>query len=370
MVPIEGRVECFRVGSGEFRRLLLQLHHGETGHLPQTAAMADVEAMLRGRAELGKDVEPVYLRVAPDTAGSAYFLDVGDPERRTVKITAGGWEIAEQSSIAFWRPPGQLALPAPVRGGSIDQLKKYVNVSAAQWPLLVVWLTAALRPVGPYPLLVLTGEQGAGKTTLAQVSRLMTDPHESLPRGLPRSERDLMVAAHNSWIQVYDNTSTITNWQSDALCRLSTGGGFAARSLFSDDREMIINAERPIVLTGIDDCVRRGDLIDRSIFLQLRVISAERRQGRLAFWAEFRREQPQLLGALLDAIAGGLKYWPEIRLPKLSRMADLDLWGEAVVRGLGWPPGSFVRRLSGQPPGGFRTIAGRFAALLGLGRSA
>ncbi len=341
-VPLEGRVECYRLGSGEFRRVLLQLHHDATGCMPQEAVVANIVAMLKARAEIKNDVEPVFLRVAPDEAEDAYFLDLGDRSRRAVKITRAGWEIVEHPSVAFWRPPCQRALPVPERGGSIEVLRKYVNVTTSQWPLFVVWLTAAIRPVGPYPLLVLTGEQGSGKTTLAEVCRRLIDPHESLPRGLPRSERDLMVAAHNGWLQIYDNTSAMTNWQSDALCRLSTGGAFAARSLFSDDCETIINAERPIVLTGIDDFVRRGDLVDRSIFLQLDTIFPYQRLERLEFWADFRREHPQLLGSLLDAVSGGIRFRPEVRLRALSRMAGLDLWGEAVVRGLGWAPGTFV----------------------------
>ena len=46
-----------------------------------------------------------------------------------------------------------------------------MNVTGRQWSLLIAWLTAALQPVGPYPILVLTGEQGSAKTTLAQVCR-------------------------------------------------------------------------------------------------------------------------------------------------------------------------------------------------------
>jgi putative DNA primase/helicase len=34
--------------------------------------------------------------------------------------------------------------------------------------------------------------------------------------------------------------------------------------------------------------------------------------------------------------------WPNIELFTLSRMADLDRWGEAVMRGLGEPPGTFI----------------------------
>ena len=33
---------------------------------------------------------------------------------------------------------------------------------------MIAWVTAALRPVGPYPVLVLNGEQASGKSTLAR----------------------------------------------------------------------------------------------------------------------------------------------------------------------------------------------------------
>ena len=51
---------------------------------------------------------------------------------------------------------------------------------------------------------------------------------------------------------------------------------------------------------------------------------------------------PRLLGALFDAVAGGIRLWPEVRLPELSRMADVDRWGESVARALGHPPGTFI----------------------------
>ena len=45
---------------------------------------------------------------------------------------------------------------------------------------------------------------------------------------------------------------------------------------------------------------------------------------------------------MLDAIVGGLRELPSVQLPKLPRMADYAMWGEAVGRGLGWPAGTFL----------------------------
>ena len=224
----------------------------------------------------------------------------------------------------------------------MELLKKYFNVDDSQFLLLIAWLTAAIRPAGPYPVLVITGDSGTAKTTVARACRLLVDPHFPLLRSLPKSEQDLMIGAHNNWLQAYDNVSAPADWQSDALCRLSTGGGFATRALYSDDRELTIEAQRPILLGGIGDFVQRGDLIDRSIFLWMRPIPDSARQGDSAFWDEFDRDYARLLGSLLDACSGGIRFWPQVQLDELTRMADLDRWGEAVARGLGQPAGTFI----------------------------
>ena len=49
-----------------------------------------------------------------------------------------------------------------------------------------------------------------------------------------------------------------------------------------------------------------------------------------------------ILGAVLDAMVGGLRELPSVHLAELPRMADYAMWGEAVGRGLGWEPGTFL----------------------------
>jgi hypothetical protein len=341
-VSLGGGIDYYRLESQEFRRALFRHYHGATGSIPRPSAVANLLATLRGRAEVKIDVEPVFLRVARDEFDTAFLIDLSDAARRAVRVSATGWQIVSHPGVPFWRPAGQRPFPTPQPGGSIELLKKFLNLAERQWPLLIGWLTAALRPNGPYPLLVVTGEQGSAKSTLTQVCRRLVDPQATSLRAVPRSERDLMVSAHNNWLLTFDNISSLTPWQSDALCRLSTGGGFAARGLFTDDRELVLNAQRPIILNGIDDFVTRGDLTDRSIFLSLRPIVPAARRSDHDLWTQFERDYPAIFGALLDAVAGGIRNWPDVELTEMSRMADLDRWGEAVFRGLGSPPGTFV----------------------------
>ena len=87
-------------------------------------------------------------------------------------------------------------------------------------------------------------------------------------------------------------------WLSDSLCRLATGGGFATRTLYSNKEQSVIYAQRPIVLNGIDEFVRKADLADRAVFLHPPTILDINRREEKEFWQSFRQIQPGILGAL------------------------------------------------------------------------
>lgn len=138
------------------------------------------------------------------------------------------------------------SLPTPVAGDSVNALRPFVNVADInEFRLLLAWLVTVLRPRGPYPILMLQGEQGSAKSTTARVLRSLVDPSTTPTRSAPRDERDFMIAAKNAWVIAFDNLSGLPAWMSDALCRLATGGSFATRMLYSNDEEIVFNAMRP-----------------------------------------------------------------------------------------------------------------------------
>ena len=117
--------------------------------------------------------------------------------------------------------------------GHLSELRNFLNLSEDNdFTLIVAWLLAALRPIGPYPVLALTGEPGAAKSTTATLLRNLVDPNSANLRSMPREERDCWIAANNAGLLVFDNLSRIPIWLSDALCRISTGGGFATHRQF------------------------------------------------------------------------------------------------------------------------------------------
>jgi hypothetical protein len=225
----------------------------------------------------------------------------------------------------------------------IEILREFVNVeSDGDFQLLLAWLAAAFRPAGPFPVLMLIGQQGASKSTLERICKLLIDPNVSPIRSPPLDERDLLVAAFNSWVLAYDNISGIPPRLSDAFCRLSSGGGFATRQLHSDRDETIFSAQQPIVLDGIGDLANRPDLAERAICLTLPPLPEEGRRSEREFWASFEKQRPAIFGALLDAVAAGLRRLPDIKLEKPPRMADFAEFAEACASGFGWEPGEFL----------------------------
>jgi hypothetical protein len=221
-------------------------------------------------------------------------------------------------------------------------LRSFVNLaSASDFVLVVAWALAALRDRGPYPVLVLSGEQGSAKSTLSKILRALLDPNTAQLRALPREDRDLFIAASNGHVLPFDNLSALPAWISDTLCRLATGGGFATRQLRTDQDEVLFDATRPMILNSIEDIINRPDLADRAIFLTLEAIPEERRRSEEELWVAFDKERPRILGVLLDAMVQGLRMLPHIRLDRPPRMADFARWVVACETAL-WPSGSFT----------------------------
>lgn len=142
---------------------------------------------------------------------------------------------------------------------------------------------------------------------------------------------------------VFDNLSGLPNHLSDALCRLSTGGGFAVRELYSDSEEIRFNAMRPVILNGITDVVTRPDLLDRSLIITLEPIPENQRKTEEEIWTAFDQAAPAILGGLLDAVCAGLRNLNSVNLPRLPRMADFARFATAAEIGLGFQAGDFMK---------------------------
>ena len=78
------------------------------------------------------------------------YLDLADDRRRAVETGPDGWCLTGSPPGQFRRAAGMLSLPEPKKGGSIEALSSFLNLSSQDdFVLVVAWLLAALRPGGP-----------------------------------------------------------------------------------------------------------------------------------------------------------------------------------------------------------------------------
>ncbi len=312
---------------------------------PSSQALQDAQTVLRGRALYEGERRTVYVRLAEH--GGSIYLDLGDTDWRAVEIRPDGWRVvaSEEVPVKFRRPRGMLPLPQPAPAGSLNDLTRLANTDPERpddLTLIVGWLLGTFCLEGGRAILELNGEQGSCKTTLARMLRRIVDPCTVPLRTPPRDERDMVIAASNGLVVAIDNLSELKDWTSDALCRLSTGGGIGGRELYTDIDEVMLDAQRPCLLTGINSVATNSDLGDRTISITLPAIPSEHRRTETELRADFESAHPQLLGGLLNAVAAALANRDAVDLPRKPRLADFVAWVEAAAPALGWEPGDFL----------------------------
>lgn len=342
-----GLARTLLVRSREYGLLLgRRFYHATKAGLP-TAARAEAIATLEGLALFDGPEESVYVRIG-EYEGKV-VVDLCDEQWRVVVIGKSGWEVVDESPIRFRRTRGMLALPAPAKGGSIDDLRPFINVSNdSEFILVCGFIIGCLNPQGPFMILLVNGEPGSAKSTLCRLIRALIDPNKAALRSEPKDNRDLAIAANNAWMIGLDNMSRISERISNALCRLATGGGFATRELYTDADEVIFDGKRPVMINGIGDIADRSDLIDRAVRLTLPTIPEDRRRTERAIWSAFGERRPVIFGAFCDAVSVALRNQSAVRFAKLPRMADSASWVVAAESACPWASGSFIAALDDQ----------------------
>jgi hypothetical protein len=330
--------------SSEFRHFVGKLYHECEGALLKSAMYRDLLEMLEAKALYESLEHDVHLRIA-EYEGASY-LNLANDKGEIVKITPDGYEIISSlvCPVKFVHSPRLKPMAVPEPGGSFEELWEILNIKDEHHRVLIVaWLLGCMLPNGPFPILIVIGEQGSGKTSLFRILRDMIDPSSPDLFGLPSSERDLAIAAINSWLLAFDNTSSIPDKLADALCRVSTGGGFATRALFTDAHQLVGDIQRPILINGITQATTRSDFNDRSICINMPVISTAERLPESFIRERWQEIRGRIMGALCNAVSCALRNRNDVKLLNYPRMADFARWVVAAAPALGWEDGSFMR---------------------------
>ena len=346
-VPVNGHTEILSVArGGGFATWLRHQYYGMHEKPPSNDGLAGALDTLHAIATFDGESLPTCVRFGGDT--QQLVIDLGDDTWRAVVIDATGWWIVDAPPVAMRRPrKGMLPLPEPMRHAPplADTLRPLLNVRRdSDLMLLIGWLVGCLMPPGPGARahLALFGEQGSAKSSATRLLRALVDPHAAAVRSAPKDISDLMIAAKNAAILALDNVSHIPPWLSDTLCQLSTGAAMATRELYTNGDEYLFKAKIPVVMNGITEFITRGDLLDRTLCVQLTPIAPDARLCEADLEAAIAAAHPAIFGALCDAASMALRNLAQTRLSRAPRLADFARWVEAAAPALGWQPGAFV----------------------------
>ncbi len=298
-------------------------------------AIATLEAM----AIDGGITRSADFRVASTPDGKIY-LDLGRDDWSMVEIGPTGWQVVTGPPVRFRRASAMLPLPLPERGGHLGELISFLGLDEQTGPLVCAWLLAAMCPLAAYPVAILHGEAGSGKSTLSTMIKSLVDPGKAGLLASVSDLRNLAVSANSRHVIAIDNLSGMTADQSDTLCRLSTGGGFSHRTLHSDADETTLEFVKPQILNGIDSIATRGDLLDRALLLKIH--KPELRIDASELDRQYRANQARYLGALLDALVLALANLPKVPISQPVRMIEFARLGIAAESSLGLAPGGFL----------------------------
>jgi putative DNA primase/helicase len=338
-----GHRETWPVSSSGFRRYVLGEYRRRYGRLAGGTALAEGIAGIEARACEGP-VREVFVRLG--AAGDKIYLDLCREDWKVVEIDAEAWRILDASPVPFLRPAGRRPLPLPCRDElGVGRLRPLVNIpEQADWILYVSWLVGCFWLHGTYAILSVNGEQGSAKSWTIKIARRLIDPATVLIAKPPASEDDLIIAAKNALVVMYDNLSSIDDDLADGLCRLASGAGLETRKLYTDDEQSLIAVRRPIAFNGIPDVVSRGDLADRVISLLTPPIADDQRRREEDLDQEFIAAAPAILGGLLDGVVAGLKgrAAAAAAMKETPRLADFAAFAAAAAAAFDWTADDFL----------------------------
>lgn len=329
----QGQTKIMPLADKQLSAIIARLFEGYAGvRLPRIVRREVLQALL-DEAVLGPKRE-FHLRTAELPNGVCIDLGAG----RAAIIDESGYKVTNSAPVSF-RPANPL--PEPQAPGGLLRLRRYFNIDDGCFQLIIAWLTFAMLPFGPYPVLHVTGEHGSAKSTVSRILYRLIDGGRSAGSPVPDNKRDLDVMAMHAHLLAFENRSSLSNDGSDWLAMLATGAEDGRRANYTDSDRVIFAARRPILINGIVNVITRPDLADRAIVITLRPIPEDKRRPEAEILKQFETDAPHIMAGLLELISFGLRCRGSVTASALPRMADFAMWGLAIETAH-WPAGSFL----------------------------
>jgi hypothetical protein len=342
------RNEVAKLDSARGQDMLRIVAKSVTGKTPNKGAIEILSSEIRMSVMArGLEVE-TFLRVGKDSLGR-FCIDLGDVDGTCAVVDSGSWYVSDQVDVAFVRPHSFASLPSPIRPDSAgDALRKLWTffesrgVPGNRILLVIAALVCYLKHGVAYPVLSFIGPAASGKSTVVLQLLLLFDPPKS-QKTLPTTELTEEHIAATAQVRhgiTADNKSSLSKDEQDTLCRCSTGGETYQRKLYTNGDVFILPMHRPIMITSVNSLVKAPDLMTRTVFVDLPARSNPETFD--AVMADFRAQQGELFGALLELVAVSTVPIPN-ETSAGHRLVDFVLAGQRFCHHAGIDPQKFIQ---------------------------
>lgn len=207
--------------------------------------------------------------------------------------------------------------------------------------LLKVWTLCPffLEALPVRPILVLVGENGSGKTSLARRIGMVFYGRQFQVAGFSKGqngEGDFLAAVTNERFLVFDNADSNISWLPEHIARIATGVTFQRRRYYTENQLVTYTPNCFMAMTSRDTRWNRGDVTQRLLPIKLHAIASTNipesalQQGLLG-------SRDKIWGAtlhILNPIVAQLCADQEA-FTSNHRLADFDQLGRVIAHTLG-----------------------------------
>jgi hypothetical protein len=158
-------------------------------------------------------------------------------------------------------------------------------------------------------ILLLYGEAGSGKTTLAEFIGRLLFGRMFTARQIT-NEDDFSITVSRNRFTVYDNVDSYAPWLCDRLAVAATGGGIEKRRLYTNGQTVRLVYQSSLILTSRTPAIRRDDIAERTIIIKLD--KRDTKANPLQLFGLIQESRNEIISALIDEIILKFGHYKDI----------------------------------------------------------
>lgn len=337
-------------------------------------SLKELQQLLKA-ATYGVSAQDVYFRQVQSSPGDppAAYLNRMDEMQTAYVIEKGTWSTNKISELPFKmaKRVGSLPMIDAVAGKSngnfLDALDPHAPMTTVQnradptdrgvqqRAITVAFVMAQIYRPGTVPILMITGGEGAGKTTFARKLVELLDPDTvGVATNLPADPTDASAIVSERTCRVLDNQSGLSRATMDLLCGFASGTASERRALYQNEDRHVSKAHVSTIISTIAISNKLNeDFVSRTLQMELDSIPSGARKPEAEMKRLWNMDKPGVMALMLDMAAGALTKLEDVRLlhdagilPPTPRLMDAVLVAEAACQHLGWRPGLCIEAIA------------------------